>query len=167
MQNADRRDALDALMARHGARLLRMCVLYLRDVHLAEDTVQETFLKAYRKLDTFRGDARESTWLTGIAINVCRDMLRTSWFRRIDRRADITLLPEGAQADEYRDSTVLTEVMHLPARQREVILLRYYQGLTLQETADALHLSLSAVKLRQQKANYTLRDRLKEWYFDE
>ncbi len=94
-------------------------------------------------------------------------MLRTGWLRRIDRRVDIALLPECAQADEYPDSTVLTEVMGLPARLREVILLRYYQGMTLKETADALGIGGSTVKQRQQKANQILRKRLKEWYFDE
>lgn len=163
----DPRAELTRLMTQYGSSLLRMCRLHLRDESLAEDAVQETFLKAYRKLSTFRGESSELSWLTGIAINVCRDMLRTSWFRRIDRHVDIASLPECAQADTYADDTVLIQVMQLPAKLREVILLRYYQGLTIRETADALHLGPSTVKARQQKANTILRSRLKEWYFDE
>ena len=160
-------EAFERLMDQYGTSLLRMCALYLRDVQLAEDAVQETFLKTWRGLNTFRGDCSELSWLTRIAINVCRDMLRTSWFRHIDRRTDIAYLPECAQTDAYPDSTVLAEVIRLPHRQREVVLLRYYQGMTLQETADALHIGLSTVKQRQHKANQILRKRLKEWYFDE
>lgn len=52
--------------------LLRLCVMYLRDEEQAKDAVQETFLKAYRNLDGFRGDASEKTWLTRIAINTCK-----------------------------------------------------------------------------------------------
>ena len=163
----ERRDALERMMRQHGDALLRMCCLHLRDEALAEDAVQETFLKAYRRLDDFRGECREQTWLMGIAINVCRDFLRTAWLRRVDRRVDISLLPECAQADEYHDATVLTEVMRLPAKLREVILLRYYQGMSLRETADALGLGMSTVKARQKKANDTLRERLKEWYYEE
>ncbi len=167
MQNDQTRETVARLMDQHGHALLRMCFLHLRDEQLAEDAVQETFLKAWRKLDTFRGESSEQTWLTGIAINVCRDMLRTGWLRCVDRRVDILRLPECAQADAYPDSTVLTEVMGLPARLREVVLLRYYQGLTLREAADALHIGVSTVKQRQHKANQILRKRLKEWYFDE
>ncbi len=167
MQADHAREAIVRLMDQHGHVLLRMCALYLKDAQLAEDAVQETFLKAWRKLDGFRDESSEATWLTRIAINVCRDMLRTGWFRRIDRNVDILLLPECAQADEYPDKTVLTEVMGLPAMLREVVLLRYYQGMTLKETADALRIGVSTVKQRQHKANQILRKRLKEWYFDE
>ena len=160
----DRRAALEQLMAAHGGSLLRMCTLQLRDRHLAEDAVQETFLKAYRKLDSFRGEASELSWLTSIAIHVCRDMQRGAWLKHIDRRVDVTALPETGQEDRYPDRTVIREVMALPPKYREVVVLRYYQGMTLQETADALRLSLTATKARLFRANATLRDRLKEWY---
>jgi len=162
--HTDQRVRLTLLMSEHGNAIFRMCCLHLRDVQLAEDATQETFLKAYRHLDSFRGDCSEKTWLTGIAINVCRDFLRTAWLRRVDRSVDISLLPECAQADEYRDSTVLTQVMQLPAKLREVILLRFYQELSIRETADALHIGVSAVKARQKKAGDILRRQLKEWY---
>ncbi len=167
MTDQERRETLSRLMDDHGHALFRMCALHLRDVQLAEDAVQETFLKAWRKLDTFRDESSERTWLMRIAINVCRDMLRTGWLRRIDRRVDIQGLPECAQADEYPDRTVLTEVMGLPPKLREVVLLRYYQGMSLKDTADALCIGFSTVKQRQQKDNQILHKRLKEWYFDE
>ena len=61
----------------------------------------------------------------------------------------------------------MTEVMRLPAKCREVILLRYYEGLKLKEVASALGLSDGRVRSRLNKANGILRDRLKEWYYDE
>lgn len=162
--HTDRRERLTELMREHGNAIFRMCYMHLHDVQLAEDAAQETFLKAYRHLGSFRGECSEKTWLTGIAINVCRDFLRTAWLRRVDRSVDISLLPECAQADEFRDSTVLTQVMQLPPKLREVILLRYYQEMSLKETADALHIGVSAVKARQKKAGDILRRQLKEWY---
>ena len=60
-ETRDRQAALERLMAQYGTALLRMCCLYLRDYSLAEDAVQETFLKAYARLDTFRGDCSEQT----------------------------------------------------------------------------------------------------------
>ena len=168
MTPSERRERLTRMMQTHGDAIFRMCCLHLRDVHLAEDATQEAFLKAYRHLEAFRGDCSEATWLTGIAINVCRDFLRTAWLRRVDRSADLSQLPDCAQqAPAFRDSTVLTEVMRLPAKLREVILLRFYREMTIQETADALHIGISTVKQRQRKAGDILRRQLKEWYDEE
>ena len=162
----DSRSELDRLMEQYGSTLLRMSALYLKDADLAQDAVQETFLKAYRRLSDYRGDCSEKTWLTSICINVCRDMLRTAWFRH-QSRVDVDSLPERPADFDFPDNTVLTEVMQLPAKYREVILLRYYEGLKLKEIASALGLSDGRVRSRLNKANGILRDRLEEWYYDE
>ena len=161
------RSELERLMEQYGSSLLRMCALYLKDADLAQDAVQETFIRAYRHIEDYRGESSERTWLTAIAINVSRDMLRTAWFRHQNRSTDIDTLPEKPAEFEFPDNTVLTEVMHLPAKYREVVLLRYYEGLKLKEVASALGLSDGRVRSRLNKANELLRDRLKEWYFNE
>ena len=76
---------LERLIRENQVSLKRLCYLYLHDQAMAEDAVQETFLKVYRSLKDFRGEASEKTYLTRIAINTCKDMLRTGWFRHIDR----------------------------------------------------------------------------------
>ena len=81
---------LERWINEHQTPLLRVCYLYLRDRQLAEDAVQETFLKAYRAMDTFRGDADAKTWLTRIAVHTCLDMRRGSWFRTLTRRCSGT-----------------------------------------------------------------------------
>ena len=57
------RPDLDRLMEEYGSSLLRMCALILKDADLAQDAVQETFIKAYRRFDNYRGDCSEKTWL--------------------------------------------------------------------------------------------------------
>ena len=166
IQESSRSD-LERLMEQYGSSLLRMCTLYLKDADLAQDAVQETFIRAYRHLNDYRGESSEKTWLTAIAMNVSRDMLRTAWFLHQSRSTDIDTLPEQPAGFEFPDNTVLTEVMHLPAKYREVILLRYYEGLKLKEVASALGLSDGRVRSRLNKANELLRDRLKEWYYNE
>lgn len=167
MEREEQREQLERLMEEYGTQILRMCAVYLRDSDLAQDAAQETFIKAYRHLPQFRGECSFKSWLTGIAINTCRDFLRTAWFRRIDRRFDTAVLSETPAPNDFEDHTVLAEVNRLPKRYREVILLRYYQGMKLKETADMLKISSSAVKQRLKRANAILHDRLKEWYFDE
>lgn len=161
----DARETLDALMIQHGSRLLRLCAMNLRDASLAQDAVQDTFLKAFRQFHRFRGDADALTWLTAIAINVCRDYRRTAWFRHVDRRMED--LPEQAASFPFPDNTVITEVTKLPDKYREVILLRYYQDMKQKDIAAALGISDRAVRQRLNKANTMLREQLKEWYEDE
>ena len=161
----DARETLDDLMVQHGSRLLRLCAMNLRDASLAQDAVQDTFLKAFRQFHRFRGDADALTWLTAIAINVCRDYRRTAWFRHVDRRMED--LPEQAASFPFPDNTVITEVTKLPDKYREVILLRYYQDMKQKDIAAALGISDRAVRQRLNKANTMLREQLKEWYEDE
>ena len=163
---SDSRSEIDRLMEQYGSSLLRMSVLYLKSVDLAQDAVQETFIKAYRYFNEYRGESSEKTWLITICVNTCRDMLRSAWFRH-QSRIDLDSLPERPSDFVFPDDTVLTEVMRLPARYREVILLRYYEGLKLKEVASALQLSDGKVRNRLNKANNILRDRLQEWYYDE
>ena len=160
----EERIELEELMQKYGSSLMRMCALILKDAALAQDAVQDTFIRAYRHRQDYRGDASEKTWLTSIARNVCRDYLRGAWLRNRHRRTSMDLLPECADAFEVPDDTVLTEVMRLPVKYREVVLLRYYEGLKLREIGQALSLTEGKVRSRLNKANAILRDRLKEWY---
>ena len=163
---ADSRTELERLMEQYGSSLLRMSALYLKDAHLAQDAVQETFIKAYRHMKDYRGESSEKTWLTAICVNTCRDILKTAWFRH-QSRIDVDSLPEKPADFEFPDNTVLTEVMCLPARYREAVLIRYYGGMKLKEAASALGISEGRLRTRLDKANGILRDRLKEWYYDE
>ena len=158
---------LDALMRQYGTELTRLCAMILGDASLAQDAVQDAFLRAYRRFDTYRGDAAAKTWLTAIAVNVCRDYRRSAWFRHVDRRESADALP-GSSADfPFPDHTVINAVTSLPPKYREVILLRYYQDMKQKDIARALHLTDRAVRQRLHKANAILREQLKEWYEDE
>ena len=77
---------LTRLVETYQTPLMHICYMILHDEALAEDAVQETFLKAYKGYEAFRGESQERTWLMSIAINVCRDMNRSAWLRHIDRR---------------------------------------------------------------------------------
>lgn len=162
----DARETLDQLMREHGSRLLRLCAMNLRDASLAQDAVQDTFLKAFRQFHRFRGNADPLTWLTAIAMNVCRDYRRTAWFRHVDRRVEADALPYAANF-VFPDNTVIRAVTALPPRYREVILLRYYQDMKQKDIAAALGVSERTVRQRLNKANNLLREQLKEWYEDE
>jgi len=152
--------AFELLVAQNQEKLLRTCYLYLRDRQLAEDAVQETFLKAYRSLPAFRGDSSEKTWLMRIAVNTCRDLYRSEWFRHMDRRVIPEELPESGVPFTCREESLVVEVMRLPRRLREATLLYYYHGMDEREIAEALGVSRSAVSDRLSRARRKLKELL-------
>ena len=147
--------------------LLRMCCLRLGDAELAKDAVQETFLKAYKALPSFRGECSMQSWLMRIAINTCRDMQRSWWHRHVNRSLileEMTVTCEPVSDDAVAVSQAIAA---LPVRLREAVLLYYYQNMQLDEIAQALSISPSSVSGRLKRARSKLRIALKGVYFDE
>ena len=164
--DSDPVSTLERLIQENEVALKRLCYLYLHDEAMAEDAVQETILKVYRSLTNFRGEANEKTWLTRIAINTCKDMLRSGWFRHMDRRVTAETLPARQEADPYHRE-VAAAVMNLPRKLREVILLYYYRGLNMQEIAEVLNITQPAVTGRLKRAREKLKTELKGGGIDE
>ena len=158
---------LEDAMTQWEVPLLRTCYLLLRDSALAEDAVQETFLKAWRAYGAYRQEASEKTWLMRIAVNTCRDMTRSRWFCRVDRTVNMDDLPEPSVAFTEPDDTLARAVLSLPDNLRQVITLRYYQGMSVQEVADVLRVHRRTVHYRLDKAERILRDALEDWYHAE
>ena len=140
----------------------------------ARDVAQETFLRAFRALGGFKGQAKFSSWLYRITLNLCRD-----WIRR-ERRAPVSQAPEGVDIIELAGEAPATESIEdlvsrkqlgqavsramalLPEDQRTAIILKEYHGLTFQEIADLLGCPLSTVKTRLYQGLTVLRRQLQE-----
>lgn len=157
-----RDEKLEVLVDKYQISLLKVCFTFLHDRSLAEDAVQETFIKVYQSLDSFRGYSSEKTWIFRIAMNTCRDMLRTRWFRFVDRRIDLSQLPEQSVPTENGDKEIMESVMALPVKLREVILLCSLEGMTTYEAAESLGITQQAVSSRLKRAKEKLRKELKE-----
>jgi RNA polymerase sigma-70 factor (ECF subfamily) len=140
----------------------------------ARDVCQDTFLRAFRALPGFKGEAKFSSWIYRIALNLCRD-----WIRR-QRRTPVVQMPEDAEAVErmaVRDpvesiedlvarkelSAVVAEAMAvLPEEQRTAIILKEYHGMTFQEIAELQGCPLSTVKTRLYQGLTVLRRNLEK-----
>ena len=151
---------LTRLVGQYQTDLLRVCYIQLHDTALAEDAVQETYLKAYRSMSAFRGDCSEKTWLMRSAVNVCRDMLRSAWFRHLDRRVTPEQLPEPIVQPSEEALLLTVEVMRLPQKYREAVLLYYYEAMTTDEIAQALGVAKSTVSARLEQGRQALRKAL-------
>ena len=142
------------LMDAYGPSLVGMCTLLLRDVHLAQDVVQETFIRAWQK-----GRLRQETeqaWLTRVAVNLCRDVYRSRWFRHMDRRITPEELPIPADAP-HTDGDLLDRVHRLPAREREAIVMHYWNDMSPEEIAQVLHIDRATVFRRLSRGRKRLR----------
>ena len=148
----NRREQLNRMMLLYEKDMLKVCFVYLRDLSLAQDALQESFLKAYRCFDSYRGDAAEKTWLTRIVINTCKDFRRSAWFRNRRKEMPLDSLPMSVPLPDEAHMDLMTAIMKLPVRNREVILLKYQQGLNNREIAQLLRLSPMAVTKRMQQA---------------
>ena len=156
-----RRDqTIERLITQYQTSLLRLCYVQLQDQALAEDAVQETFLKAYKGFDSFRGDSSEKTWLTRIAVNTCRDFQRGGWFKHTDRRVTPDMLPVGTVQPDTEDLDLSLAVMKLPRKMREAILLYYYQDMSTEEIAETLGIAQSSVSNRLRRGREKLRKML-------
>ena len=78
---AEKEKRMEEIYRQYRNNIYHLCLLYLKDLQRAEDAMQETFFRAWKRFDTYRGDSGEKTWLSAIAANVCRDWLRTPWLR--------------------------------------------------------------------------------------
>lgn len=152
-----RSDDVSALYEQYGTDVLRLCFSYMRNRPDAEDAVQETFLKIWRKLDCYEGrnHCTVRSWIMRIARNTCMDLLRKSWRKHENRMITPEDLPMHEKAAE-EDIELFIDVMNLPEKYRSVILLVYWQRMTVREAAEAVSTSESTVCRRLKKAESML-----------
>jgi RNA polymerase sigma-70 factor (ECF subfamily) len=167
------KEAFSQLILRWERPIYALAYRTLRREEDARDVVQDAFLRAYRGLKGFKGEAKFSSWLYRITLNLCRD-----WMRK-ERRAPVAQMPEGTDPLDFADqqaaptesvedlvarremsSAVELAMAELPEEQRMAIMLKEYHGLTFQEIAEMLDCPLSTVKTRLYQGLSVLRRRL-------
>lgn len=157
---------IESIIEEYGDSLLRMCTLYVKDMHLAEDILQETFIKVYQKYHTFNKQSHEKTWIISIAINTCKNYLRGNWLRKVktgvfdDSTSPINIEDHILKAEKEQD--LLEKVLQLKVKYREVILLYYYQELEVKDIAEILNIKEGSVRVRLQRARNQLAKLLQE-----
>ncbi len=155
----NRLQQFEAWFAEYCDCILRMCFTYLADRSLAEDALQDTFVKVWRKMDGFlkKNDCSAKTWIMRIAINTCKDYKRSAWVRHVDPSMTLETIPPALRNYPEELRAIFFDVMALPNKYKQVVLLYYYQRLSMAEVGYALKLSRSAVQNRLQKAYALMR----------
>ena len=157
---------IETLMRTYGNDVLRTAFSYLNDRSAAEDCFQETFIKAYKNLENFRGDSSIKTWLIRITVNVCKDYLKSAYQRHVvpmmEFEEDAIVSDNDFEEVENKDRNeqILAAVNSLPEHYREVIMCVFYNEMSIEETAEALGTAPGTVKSRLHRAKEQLKNKL-------
>lgn len=171
-------DAFGELVERNEAKIYGLCLKMLGNQEDAEDCLQEVFIKAFKALPGFREEARFSTWLYRIAYNESLMRIRKKKLDTVslDRPveldegdvtrdlADWTTDPRADVMNDELSGVLVRHVNELDPDNRIVFLMRDVHGLSTTDTADALGLSIPAVKSRLHRARLFLRDKLSDYF---
>ncbi len=168
-KSANMEEYLTFLMNSYGNSVFRMCYVYLKDYQLAEDVAQETFIRVYQHYDNFHNQSSIKTWIIQIAINLCKNQMRTHWWKNRFHQVCLEIEEETTECYDsiLNGQLILEEISKLSVKYREVILLYYYQELTIPEISKVLDVKESTVKARLVRAREKLKPRLREVLWDE
>ena len=166
------RNAFNELVCMHAQGVMNVIFRMCGDVHLAEDAAQETFIRAWLHLGSFRVDSSLRNWLYRIALNTATDMLRKD--KRIVpgdledfQLPDPQPGPEGVYLQDERTMLVQAAIASLPEASRVVLVLKEYGELSYREIAEALYIPIGTVMSRLNYARRLLKeklvDKMAEW----
>lgn len=164
---ADDLDAFEVFFRRHRALIERTAHALTGDPQIAEEVLQDTFLRAYRHRQTLRLDVSPVPWLYRVALNLCYSRLgrRRLAIEPIGESNTSTLRDHGPEPSEVAERAELRQsirrgIAALPEKHQLVIVLYYLNGLSLQETANTLGIALGTAKSRIHYALHALREHL-------
>jgi RNA polymerase sigma-70 factor (ECF subfamily) len=162
--------AFEELVRGYQHRVFGVAVRMLGNRAEAEEIAQEVFLRAHRAIADFRGDAKLSTWLYGIASRLCLNRLASGDRRRVREGEDLLLrLPSGGpdasvELERAEIASALRQaIAELPEERRVVVVLRDLEGLSYEEIAQALDLEPGTVRSRLHRARMDLKDKLERF----
>lgn len=158
---------ISQLFSEHGDEVIRICFLYLRNREDAEDAAMEAFSRALAKSAGFRGGSQPRTWLVRIAINVCKDMLRSRSRRKNLGSTPLEDIPANDELSVQEDRlAVSSAISSLPPIYREAAVLHFYNGFTIKESAKIAGITQTAMAFRIRRARELLKKSLGEWFPD-
>ncbi|CEG27187.1 sigma-70 family RNA polymerase sigma factor [Bacillus sp. B-jedd] len=166
-------ELLESLIDLYAEGIKKLLFTYVKEWSIAEDLTQETYISCYKMLKDFRGDSSLKTWLYKIAINKCKDYMRTKWFQYRtpfeflhERTAGEDISVEEKMLGKENDLFLARNVLSLPQIYREVIVLHYYEDLKIGEIEELTGYKQDTIKTRLRRAKNQLRIKMggdEEW----
>ncbi|MCT2536855.1 sigma-70 family RNA polymerase sigma factor [Aquibacillus koreensis] len=148
---------IEQLIDDHAKSLINFCYTYVKDWGTAEDLVQDTLIKAYKKMHNLKDLQQSKTWLYSISANTCKDYLRkeasrkrlfTNLIEKLFKSSQVPVEVEDELINKEEANSIEELVLDLPIKYREIIFLYYYKELPTPEIAELLQVSQSTVRTR-------------------
>ncbi len=160
-------ELLRELIDDYAEQIKRLAYTYVKNWAVADDITQEVFISCFKNIAHFRGDSSYKTWLFKITVNRCKDYLKSKWFRSmIPLRGDEKLKTVASLDDgliqKSEGEEISQKVLSLSVKYREVIILFYYEDLSLQEIEELTGIKTETIKTRLRRAKLQLRELYKE-----
>ncbi|MFD2444166.1 sigma-70 family RNA polymerase sigma factor [Bacillus sp. CGMCC 1.16607] len=165
----DKEALIDEIMNRYGQEILQLVYSYVNNKEVAEDLTQDIFIKCYKSIHTYKGKSKLKTWLWRIAINQCKDYMK-SWYNNkvIITEKNSTYI--GIQEESVEQTVVQNDedhrlasaVMNLPIKYRELIYLFYFEELPIKDIAMVIEVKENTIKTRLRRAKELLKKGLEE-----
>lgn len=141
----------------YSDKILRISYTYLKSTSFSEDILQDVLIKLVRKNLKFDNIEKEKNWIIKVTINLCKDVLKSSYYKRnIELTDNIPYL-------ETEEQMVLTEVLKLSPKYRSVIYLYYYEGYSIKEIASIMNKNVSTIGTWLSRGKNELKNQLGEW----
>jgi RNA polymerase sigma-70 factor (ECF subfamily) len=163
------REAIARLLRALQDSWYRMSLSLLSDPDLAQDATQETAIRFMRQLPGFRGDSQLRTWSLGICLNVAREIRRWSRGQKsLDdgtepaEKSDRSALPDLAAERAEEIESLRAMLMTLPDRQREAVVLRFFEEMSVEQTAEAMQCATGTVKATVHQALRSLKKKMQQ-----
>lgn len=164
----NKEEVFDEIMSTYGTELLQLVYSYVKDQTVAEDLTQDIFVKVYYSLHTYKKRSKLKTWLWRIAINHCKDHLK-SWYNKNVIKVEEIHLEEDTKENvekevlqKEEDKTIINAVMDLPVSYREVVFLYYFEELTMKEISSIINVNENTIKTRLRRAKDILKQKIGE-----
>ncbi|WP_240468622.1 sigma-70 family RNA polymerase sigma factor [Gracilibacillus sp. YIM 98692] len=159
--------SFEKIMNDYGTEIKRLVYSYLKNNSDAEDVTQDVFVTVYQKWNTFRGQSTIRSWIYSIAINKSKDHLR-SWkgrshklnekLRRFKASSENQVTPEDQLIEKNSNNLLLNQVMSLPIKYREVIILHYFKEFSVKEIAETLSTKETTIRTRLNRGRNKIKD---------
>lgn len=167
IETEDKAAMMDDIMQKYGQDILQLVFSYVNNTTIAEDLTQDIFVKCYKSLHTYSGKSKLRTWLWRIAINHCKDYLK-SWYNKnvvIVDDNQTSSFPQKETVEQVilqkeADESLALSVMNLPIKYREVIFLFYFEELPIKEIAEITETKENTIKTRLKRAKEILKEQL-------
>lgn len=159
MKMEGKKREIEEVLNKYGDLIFRTCLILLGNTEDAQDAVQDTMIKYIRKAPKFQDENHEKAWLLKVSSNRCKDIIR---YRMNHSKFDVEILEQFS--DESEDTGILEALMQIPEKYRLVLTLYYVDEYKIEEIAEIINRTASAVKMRLKKGRELLRKKYGEEY---